>query len=143
MATADIELDEPKTAATPKREPKINSFFRVVMKHEGSDLHLKAGQPPMMRLKGMIPRIEHPPISAEHIEELPSVLTPTEPRHTLEETGGADSAHVIGPGASRFRVSVLRQRGDLGLVARRVRNKVPTLEKLHLPPSIEKLCRFA
>src|SRR5262245_17919950 len=142
MATADIELNEAKSAATAKREPKINSFFRVVMKHEGSDLHLKAGQPPMMRLKGMIRRMEYPPINAEQMEELIFAIMSKEHRHTLEETGGADFAHVIGAGESRFRVNVLRQRGDLGLVARRVSNKVPTFEKLHLPPSIEKLCHF-
>src|SRR5262249_6013704 len=127
MATADIELDEPQQAAIPRREPKINAFFRTVMKHEGSDLHMKAGQPPMMRLKGVIRRMEYPSINAEQMEELIFAIMTKEHRHTLEETGGADFAHVIGAGESRLRVNVLRQRGDLGLVARRVSNKVPTV----------------
>src|SRR5207248_3576295 len=60
----------------------------------------------------------------------------------LEETGGADFAHVVGSDECRFRVNLFRQRGRLSLVARRVNTKVPTFEKLGLPPSIEKLCHY-
>jgi twitching motility protein PilT len=60
----------------------------------------------------------------------------------LEDTGGADFAHVIGQDECRFRVNIFRQRGKLSLVARRVSTKVPTFEKLGLPPSIEKLCHY-
>ena len=58
MATADIEKQPIAwTAADPKREPEINKLFRTAMKLEASDLHLKVGQPPMMRLHGDIRRI--------------------------------------------------------------------------------------
>jgi twitching motility protein PilT len=60
----------------------------------------------------------------------------------LEDTGGADFAHIIGHNECRFRVNIFRQRGDLSLVARRVNTKVPNFEKLGLPPSIEKLCHY-
>jgi twitching motility protein PilT len=63
-------------------------------------------------------------------------------RKILEETGGADFAHVVGSDEQRFRVNILRQRGHLGLVARRVSNNVPTFAKLGLPPSIEQLCKY-
>ena len=46
------------------REPEVNKLFRMVMKHEGSDLHLKVGLPPMMRLKGVIRQMEMQPLSA-------------------------------------------------------------------------------
>ncbi len=59
MATADVEARVPAEA---KKEPEVNKLFRVVMKHEGSDLHLKVGQPPMMRLKGQIRRMEMRPL---------------------------------------------------------------------------------
>jgi twitching motility protein PilT len=63
-------------------------------------------------------------------------------RNLLEEAGGADFAHRIGKGEGRFRVNLFKQRGHLGLVARRVNTKIPTFEQLHLPPVIEKLCRY-
>src|SRR5438270_836237 len=51
------------------REPKVNVLFRTVMKHEASDLHLKTGQPPMMRLKNVIRRMDAPPINGELMQE--------------------------------------------------------------------------
>src|SRR5262249_52924851 len=63
-------------------------------------------------------------------------------RQILEETGGIDYAYIIGQDECRFRVNLFRQRGKLSLVARRVNTKVPTFEKLGLPPSIENLCHF-
>jgi twitching motility protein PilT len=144
MATAemhDIAADEP-TPAQAKREPKINQFFRAVMKFEASDLHMKVGLPPMMRHKGVIRKMEHPPISEEQMERLFFEIMNPRLRKILEDTGGADFAHVIGSDECRFRVNILKQRGHLGMVARRVNTKVPTFAGLGLPPSIEQLCKY-
>jgi twitching motility protein PilT len=124
------------------REPEVNLYFRTVMKHEASDLHLKVGQPPMMRLKNVIRRMDAPPITEERMKKL--LYDILSPKHVkvLNDTGGADFAHVIGDDECRFRVNILKQRGFLGLVARRVNNKVPTFQNLYLPESIEKLCHF-
>jgi twitching motility protein PilT len=144
MATADIdqvsEAPEPKAAAS--REPQVNKLFRMVMKHEGSDLHLKVGLPPMMRLKGEIRQMQYPPLSQEDMERLLYPIMNERQRRILDETGGSDFAHVVGQDECRFRVNLFKQRGRLSLVARRVNTKVPTFEKLGLPPSIEKLCHF-
>jgi twitching motility protein PilT len=143
MATADVEQRNVQAPpADARREPEVNKLFRVVMKHEGSDLHLKVGLPPMMRLKGLIRRMEMRPLSQEDMERL---LYPTLNEHLrkiLEDTGGVDYAHVIGNDECRFRVNLFKQRGRLSLVARRVNTSIPTFEKLHLPPSIEKLCKY-
>jgi len=141
MATVDEDSGQ-KAPAEVKREPKINVLFRTVMKHEGSDLHLKVGLPPMMRLKGVIRRMELPPISSEQMDRLFFEIMSPRQGETLDETGGADFAHVSGQDECRFRVNILKQRGYLGLVARRVNTKVPTFEGLGLPPSIEQLCKF-
>jgi twitching motility protein PilT len=150
MASADIEQaddiksprPEPKTPASARREPEVNKLFRMVMKHEGSDLHLKVGLPPMMRLKGEIRQMQMPPLSQDDMERLLFPILNERLHKLLEDTGGADFAHVIGQDECRFRVNLFKQRGYLSLVARRVNTKVPTFEKLHLPPSIEKLCHF-
>ncbi len=140
MAIADLpELD---SSLESKREPKINVLFRTVMKYEASDLHLKVNLPPMMRLKGVIRRMEAPPISEEQMERLFfEIMTPKQ-RVQLDDTGGSDFAWVIGSDECRFRVNILKQRGHLGLVARRVNATVPTFEGLGLPPSIEQLCKY-
>jgi twitching motility protein PilT len=142
MATADLELTEIPLPASARTEPEANKLFRAVMKHEGSDLHLKAGLPPMMRHRGVIKPFGKAPLSQEDMERLLyPIMTPLQ-RDTLEKTGGADFAHIVGQDECRFRVNLFRQRGKLALVARRVNTTVPTFEGLGLPPSIESLCKF-
>ena len=143
MATADVELnEEPRLPAQPRREPEVNKLFRMVMKHEGSDLHLKVGLPPMMRLRGVIRQMEMKALSQEDMERLMYPTLSQRQKDILEETGGIDYAHVVGDDECRFRVNLFKQRGHLSVAARRVNNNVPTFEKLGLPPSIEKLCKF-
>ena len=96
MATADDDDIGQKEPAQVKREPKINVLFRTVMKHEGSDLHLKVGLPPMMRLKGVIRQMAAPPLSQEDMERLLFPILTDRAKRILEETGGIDFAHVIG-----------------------------------------------
>ena len=66
IETVPVILDEKTPAAA--REPEVNKLFRMVMKYEASDLHLKVGQPPMMRLRGDIRRVQMPPLTQEDME---------------------------------------------------------------------------
>ena len=129
-------------AASVPGEPPANQLFRTVMRHNGSDLHLKAGLPGAMRLRGVIQKMATKAISQEEMEKLLYPLLNAKQRIVLDETGGADFAHVVGQDECRFRVNILKQRGRLALVARRVNTSIPTFEKLGLPPSIEKLCHY-
>ncbi|GIW78217.1 MAG: twitching motility protein PilT [Gemmatales bacterium] len=126
----------------PLREPEVNKLFRMVMKHQGSDLHLKVGQPPMMRLNNRIRRTEAKPLTQEDMEKLLLPTLKEDQLKTLKETGGVDYSYVVGQEEARFRVNLFYQRGKLSLVARRVTSDIPTFESLHLPPTIEKLCHF-
>src|SRR5207244_2720875 len=144
MATADVVVtgDDGRMPAEAKREPEVNKLFRMVMKHEGSDLHLKVGLPPMMRLKGLIRQMDMKALGQEDMERLLLPIMNERLRKIFEDTGGADFAHVIGDDECRFRVNVFKQRGRWGLVSRRVNTSVPTFEKLGLPSSIETLCHW-
>jgi twitching motility protein PilT len=144
MATADVKDANPIVpgAASARRELEVNKLFRLVMKHEASDLHLKAGQPPMMRLRGDIVRVNMPPLSGEDMEKLLLPLCKPLHRKILEDEGGVDFSHVIGDDEARFRVSLFKQRGKLSLVARRVNSYIPSFKELGLPESIESLCHF-
>ncbi len=123
-------------------EPPINVLFRTVMRHNGSDLHLKAGLPGAMRLRGVIQKMATKPIPQDDMEKLFMAILGPKQLKVLEETGGADFAHVVGDDECRFRVNILKQRGKFAMVARRVNTTIPTFEKLGLPPSIEKLCHY-
>jgi twitching motility protein PilT len=146
-AAVEVDIPEESVPAVPtsrdsRREPEVNKLFRMVMKHEGSDLHLKVGLPPMMRLRGSITKMNMPPLTQEQMEKLLYPTLDSRQRQILEETGGIDYAYIVGQDECRFRVNFFKQRGKLSLVARRVSTKIPTFEGLHLPPSIEKLCHY-
>ena len=91
MATADVVVtgDDGRMPAEAKREPEVNKLFRMVMKHEGSDLHLKVGLPPMMRLKGLIRQMEMRQLSQEDMERLVTPIVAKIHREQIEQTGGA------------------------------------------------------
>src|SRR6202011_5751124 len=131
-----------KSPAELKKEPAINQLFRLVMKHEASDLHLKVGQPPMIRLRGDIRRMEMRPLTQEDMERLLLPQLKEKHKKILDEEGGVDFSYVIGQDECRFRVSLFKQRNSLSLVARRVNNSIPNFSDLGLPPAIEKLCNY-
>ncbi len=150
MATADIQKPEGDKAPDPRiaadaritKEPEVNKLFRMVMKLEGSDLHLKVGLPPMMRLRGDMRRMEMRPLTQEDMERLLLPLLDPKKRKILDEEGGVDYSYVIGNEECRFRVSLFKQRGRLSLVSRRVNSTIPKFADLGLPESIENLCNF-
>jgi twitching motility protein PilT len=134
-------LDAPPSV-DPKKEPEVNKLFRWVMKEQGSDLHLKVGQPPMMRLRGDIKRSNARPLTQEDMERLLLTCLNSRQKKILDEEGGVDFSYVVGQDECRFRVSLFKQRNRLSLVSRRVNTTIPDFATLGLPPSIEKLCNF-
>src|SRR5438046_5105531 len=101
---AEATTPEVPPGATPRKEPEVNKLFRMVMKLEASDLHLKVGQPPMMRLKGDIRRMEMRPLTQEDMERLLLPLLKERHRKILEEEGGVDYSYIIGNDECRLRV---------------------------------------
>jgi twitching motility protein PilT len=133
----------PATAKDGKREPEVNKLFRTVMKLQASDLHLKAGQPPMVRLRGDVVRLNAPPLTQDDMERLLLTNLQSKHRKILEDEGGVDFSYVVGQDECRFRVSLFKQRGRLSLVARRVNSFIPSFKELGVPDSIENLCHFS
>src|SRR2546423_7972010 len=102
--------DDLSTSAVSKREREVNKLFRTVMKHEGSDLHLKAAFPPMMRLKNVIRRMDHPPIHQEELENLLFAFLTERKKKIFKDEGAADFPPVIAKGESLFRVTWFKAR---------------------------------
>jgi twitching motility protein PilT len=139
MATAT----ETPIEALPN-EPEANKLFRMVIKYKGSDLHLKVGQPPAMRLAGVLRYMQLPPLATADMERLMYPLLSARQRGILDEEGGVDFAHVVLDGdiETRYRVNLFRQRGKLSLVARRVNNSIPNFEGLGLPAVLGEIASY-
>jgi twitching motility protein PilT len=134
---------EPNVEVAPN-EPEANKLFRMTIKYKGSDLHLKVGMPPSMRLAGVLRQMQLPVLTSADMDRLMYPLLTPRQRTILEEEGGVDFAHIIfdGDNETRFRVNLFKQRGRLSLVARRVNNKIPTFEDLHLPAVLAEITQY-
>jgi twitching motility protein PilT len=128
-----------------EREPlEVDKIFRALVKLQGSDLHMKVGQPPIVRVNGTLKPLNRPAIENEEMVRLLIPMLDPRARKIFEQDGGADFAYVVEvDGVNwRFRVNMLKQLGRIGLVARRVNNYIPPFEGLYLPSSIETLCHY-
>lgn len=125
-------------------EPEANKLFRWVMKHKGSDLHLKVGVPPIMRLAGTLRPSTWPALTMADMDRLMLPLLSARQREILDTTGGVDFAHIVMEDKNeiRFRVNLFRQRGRLSLVARRVNTNIPNFEGLGLPPVMAEISKY-
>ena len=149
MATADAGSDATMDRLVgnllkKREELEVDKIFRALVKLEGSDLHLKVDNPPIVRVNGTLKPLNRPPIENEEMVRLLVPMMDERARKIFEEDGGADFAYVIDvDGVSwRFRVNMLKQLGRIGLVARRVNNFIPKFEGLYLPAAMEGLCHF-
>ena len=127
------------------KDLEIDKYFRACVKLEGSDLHMKVGLPPYIRVAGTLRPLKRAPIEDEEMVNLIFPMMNERSRKIFDEDGGADFAHMVDCDGSvwRYRVNVLTQMDHIGLVARRVNNWIPNFEDLNLPPGLEKLCKFS
>ncbi len=118
----------------------IDSALRTTVELGGSDLHVKAGSPPMLRVDGELRPLEGAEkLKPEDTEAaLESILTDARGKSEFEEVGEVDFAHAI-RGLSRFRVNAFRQRGSISIACRAIPFQVKTIDELDLPEVIRKL----
>ena len=126
------------------QELEINKLFRACVKQEASDLHLKVGNPPMVRVSGTLRPLNRGPMDDEEMVRCCYPLLNDRNRKIFERDGGADFAHTVQVDETlwRFRVNLLQQLGHMGMVARRVNSWIPDFEGLNLPASVVDLCQF-
>lgn len=121
-----------------EKEPAINKLFRVVVKAGGSDLHLKVGSVPKLRVHGALKNTTAEPLTKETLENLVFEIMTEEQKGFFLEEGTLDFAHQLGP-MDRFRCNAFRQRGSMRFVARHISGDIPPFKSLHLPPIVETL----
>jgi twitching motility protein PilT len=115
----------------------INELLHDLVAREASDLHIKAGQPPIMRVRGELERIGAPLSEAETSELLSSILN-DERRHKLYSFKEVDLSYYV-PNLARFRVNMFWQRGKIGAVFRVIPYKIRTIDELYLPEVTKRL----
>jgi len=126
------------SSAKPDHEPGLDKFFRVAVKTQASDMHLKVGQPAKLRIYGELKNTTGEVMTEQRIEELVfGILTPEQKEFFLKH-GTLDFAYEL-EHMDRFRVNIFRQRGAISLAARRVSPTIPPFESLHLPAVVEKI----
>src|SRR6185312_14422316 len=119
---------------------EIDAALHRLVESGGSDLHLKAGSSPLMRVNGELgPIPDEPPLTPQDTQRvLDGILRSDEQRAEFASDGEVDFAHAI-PGFARFRVNAFRQRGSVSLVMRSIPSKIKTVEQLGLPPVVSEL----
>ncbi len=117
----------------------IDELLHRAVEATASDIHLKVGSPPAIRIDGELMRMQdHPPLTPSDTEAYAQSIFTQKAAQMFKEKGEADFAYGR-PDLGRFRVSAYRQRGSVSLVLRRVVAGVPSLERLGLPPVVTKL----
>jgi twitching motility protein PilT len=117
----------------------FGELLRRVVGIRASDLHLKAGSPPIVRLDGRLEVLNAEELTPGDTNRLAESLVPAHRRPEWERNREVDFAHGVA-GLGRFRVTVYSQRGSTALAIRHILPGTPSFEVLGLPPAIGRLC---
>ena len=117
---------------------KLNDILRPAVTGEASDIHLKAGLPPLFRIDGALVPLKSKRLTGEQLERmLAAIMTPAQKAH-FDKFHEVDLAYSIA-GVGRFRVNAFKQRGTIGIVFRVIPFGVRTLGQLELPKVLERV----
>jgi twitching motility protein PilT len=134
------------TVADEALSPSGREMIRLLtLAHQrgASDLHIKVGNHPILRINGRLSRAEDLPVLDQATARaLVESLMTAEQREVFRQRLELDFAYSV-PGVSRFRVNVYQQRGSIGAAIRAIPVGVPDLESLGLPPVVKRLCELS
>jgi len=116
-----------------KKELDVKGLFAAVVAKNASDLFIKVGAPPMVRVVGKLEVLPQTfPLTPEMVEKLFLEITTEKLRQKFVDEGEVDTAYEVF-GMGRFRVNIFRQKGFIGMAMRYIRSNIPPLEELGLP----------
>ncbi|MGC4075220.1 MAG: type IV pilus twitching motility protein PilT [Nibricoccus sp.] len=116
----------------------MNDLLELVVDQNASDLHCQVGQPPTLRISGSMVPIEGPDLTPLDTEKLMLSITPDNHQQNVKLNGGTDFGFAYLDKA-RFRVSVLKSKGNYGIVLRQIPNRMFGLRDIGLPDKIKEL----
>ena len=118
--------------------PKIDTFLKVMQEAKASDLHLSAGNKPVLRINGALQEARHRELTEDEIRILVfELLTDTQIKR-FEEQGELDCAHTV-EGIARFRIHVYKKHPGMAAAFRMIPHEVPTLDELGFPEVLKKM----
>jgi twitching motility protein PilT len=132
-------LAEPASAGL-----EIDKLFREAVKHRASNLHLKVGKPPYLRVNGRLRSLGDTPFTEEGVVQLCAPLLDERHTEAYYRDGGTDFAYVVvcEDKKWRFRINLFQQLGTMALVAQLVEPHIPAMGELNLPDELRRLCTY-
>jgi twitching motility protein PilT len=147
LGTGTVSRDDRHVLAGASAPPvwglmQIDDLLRIAMERKASDLHLKVGNYPHLRIDGeLVPLTDQPRVTAEDMLTMAFSMMSARQKQKFKETSEIDMAYGVA-GLGRFRVNVFQQRGNVGLVLRVIPTKIRALDELYLPKVIEQICEM-
>ncbi len=132
-----VREDEPPPYL-PDELPSIDDLLLTLVRADGSDLHLRVDEPPVIRVYGQLQRLPYRKLTAEDTERLMFGLMDTGRQRRFKEDLEMDLSYEL-PGIARFRVNVFQQRGRVGGVMRLIPAQSKTIDDLGLPAILKHL----
>jgi twitching motility protein PilT len=118
----------------------VDDLLRRAVETKASDLHLKVGNHPYLRIDGSLaPLSDVPRVTPEEMLSMAFSMMTNRQKQKFKETAELDMAYGVA-GLGRFRVNVFQQRGNVGMVLRVIPTKIRTIEELDLPRAVETIC---
>ncbi|MDY7228884.1 type IV pilus twitching motility protein PilT [Hyalangium rubrum] len=119
---------------------ELNEILQIALRGGASDIHLKAGLPPMFRVDGsLVPLKDGKRLPPEEVARMAFGIMNEFQKEKFKASNEVDLAYGV-PGLGRFRVNIFQQRGTIGSVLRVIPFKVMTIKDLLLPQILEKIC---
>ena len=119
-------------------EIEMSDLLQLAVDEEASDLHLTVDSPPVMRIHGALQALDSNLLRPEDTERLMKSITSPEHQQRLREFGGSDFGFGFGT-AARFRVSIFKAKGNIGIVLRLIPSRFLNLDDIGLPPQVKEL----
>ncbi|MDA0576582.1 MAG: type IV pilus twitching motility protein PilT [Verrucomicrobia bacterium] len=116
----------------------MSDLLQLAVDEEASDLHLTVDSPPVMRIHGALQALDSNLLRPEDTERLMKSITSPEHQQRLREFGGSDFGFGFGT-AARFRVSIFKAKGNIGIVLRLIPSRFLNLDDIGLPPQVKEL----
>jgi twitching motility protein PilT len=118
----------------------LNQILHIAFEKKVSDIHFEVDNPPMFRARGHLIRAKLPSLTKQDTEFVANAIMTQHNRKPPEDFKEFDTSYTLA-NAGRFRVSIFRQRGNLGIVMRVIPHQIGTFEELNLPPVLGRIAQ--
>ena len=125
-------------APTPAAPYNYKAILQAMVQQNASDLHMKVGRPPTLRIDGELKALEQPPMKPEDLRSIGEQILPPKQRREFETDKEADFAIGVA-GVGRFRVNMYQQRGSIAYAFRAIAFQALNIQELNLPPILEQI----